>query len=253
MAANSKIAWTDATWNPVVGCTVVSPGCTNCYAMKWAWRHGHNPATPQYHGLTEKVNGRPVWNGKVAFAEKALTAPLHWKKPKRIFVNSMGDLYHEAVPVEWIDRSFDVMEEAERHTFQVLTKRSARQRDYINKRYGCDGAPAHIWCGVSVEDQERADIRIPDLDETFAEIRFISYEPAVGFVDFSPWLRWLSWVVFGCESGPKRRPYELDWARQTRDDCQAAGVAYFLKQTIENGRVVETPKLDGRPWTEFPG
>jgi protein gp37 len=135
MAQKSKIEWTDDTWNPIVGCSIVSPGCTNCYAMRDAWRKNHNPLTPQYHGLTKMVNGNPVWTGQVRLVEHKLSEPTKRRKPTMYFVNSMGDLFHKDAPAEWIDRCFDVMEDADRHIFQVLTKRSAIMRAYVERRY----------------------------------------------------------------------------------------------------------------------
>jgi len=215
MADKSSIEWTDATWNPITGCSVVSPGCTNCYAMKLAGtRLKHHPSRI---GLTTMSKAGPVWNGKVRFNNRWLDQPLRWKKPRMIFVCAHGDLFHEDVPDAWIDKVFAVMALCTRHTFQVLTKRADRMREY------CDGYGAwvrveqliheikpsslwngnvytaknildsarplpNVWLGVSVEDQKRADERIPDLLSTPAAKRFVSYEPALGPVDFSPWL-----------------------------------------------------------------
>jgi len=213
VAGSTSIEWTDATWNPIVGCTIVSPGCTNCYAMKWAHARLDQPHNqfPHYRGTTRKVNGNAVWTGKVAMApDHILTAPLHWKKPKRVFVNSMGDLFHESIPDDWIDRVFAVMALCPRHTFQVLTKRSARLRAYMEPATGIFGRvinqaekirdrlrlPAarydmdfsNVWLGVSAEDQARADERIPDLLATPAAVRFISAEPLLGPINLDPFL-----------------------------------------------------------------
>lgn len=220
----SKIQWTNDTWNPIVGCSLVSPGCTNCYAMKAAHRMGHNPKTPQYQGLTEVVKGNPVWIGQVNLHEPALRKPLSWSKPRRIFVNSMGDLFHEDVPDEWIDRVFAVMALCPQHSFQVLTKRAERMRDYMTKvtleriaksvpapsnlpvskhraTAAITGLPEaaaklygyarptwplpNVWLGVSTEDQTRANDRIPFLLETPAAVRFVSAEPLLGPIDFT--------------------------------------------------------------------
>jgi protein gp37 len=180
MAQNSKIEWTDDTWNPIVGCSIVSPGCTSCYAMRDAWRKNHNPLTPQYHGLTKIVNGNPVWTGQLRLVEHKLVEPLKRRKPTMYFVNSMGDLFHEDAPAEWIDRCFDVMEQTERHTFQVLTKRSSVMRAYVEKRFAGRVPPSHIWLGISTEDQRRYDERSPDLRAIKAGgcITFISAEPS---------------------------------------------------------------------------
>jgi protein gp37 len=201
MADHSHIEWTDATWNPVTGCSVVSPGCTNCYAMKLAGtRLKHIPSRA---GLTRDSKAGPVWTGEVRFNEQWLDQPLRWKKPRMIFVCAHGDLFHEDVPDEWIDRVFAVMALSPRHTFQVLTKRAERMRAYISG-FDCDGARrlnvaygdnAHdevanaiwplpnVWLGVSAEDQQRASERIPDLLTTPAAIRFVSGEPLLGPID----------------------------------------------------------------------
>ncbi|HEV2552748.1 MAG TPA: phage Gp37/Gp68 family protein [Bosea sp. (in: a-proteobacteria)] len=277
MADRTGIEWTDASWNPVVGCSLVSPGCTNCYAMGQAARivrcsEGLGRAST-YDGTVETVKGKPVWTGKVALASEAtLTQPLRWKRPRRIFVNSMGDIFHEDVPDEWIDRVFAVMALAPQHTFQILTKRAARMRGYFEKvRHEggiCDSMSiiwqraveiaterdlmAHyqpqlrvlpnVWLGVSAEDQRRADERIPDLLATPAAIRFVSAEPLLGPIDFgnrqdglpsNAWLTWLDdldWTIVGGESGPNARPMHPDWARSIRDQCAAAGTAFFFKQ-----------------------
>jgi protein gp37 len=279
MADNSKIEWTDATWNPVTGCSVVSPGCTNCYAMRLAGtRLAHLPSRV---GLTQDSKAGPVWTGEVRFNEEWLTQPLGWRKPRMIFVCAHGDLFHEAVPDDVIDRVFAVMALARQHRFQVLTKRSARMRTYMNDllgsgrwltwpdpRHGGDAFCAisanperlfpHVWLGVSVEDQARADERIPDLLATPAAVRWVSAEPLLGPVDLtriSPSgdgyainaLRGyvhdfgiphmdadgkLDWVVVGGESGPSARTWDgfTDAARSIRDQCQDAGVAFFMKQ-----------------------
>ena len=219
------ISWTDETWNPIVGCSIVSPGCTNCYAMKMADRiqaMDSNKAAREfeaghshYHGTTKTVNGKPVWAGKVALApDHIITKPFHWswKKPRMVFVNSMGDLFHEDVPDEWIDRCFAVMALCSHHTFQVLTKRSARMRAYCDgfaawvrigvlldemkpsyhwngnvvqaAHYLSSGRPLpNVWLGISAEDQARWDERYPDLFETRAAIRFASFEPLIGRID----------------------------------------------------------------------
>lgn len=217
MAAKTGIEWTDATWNPIVGCSVVSPGCTNCYAMRMARRiEAMHPAS-HYAGTAIKRKGGPVWTGEVKLAPDRIAFwPLRSKKPRRIFVNSMGDLFHEAIPDEWIDRVFAIMALSPQHTFQVLTKRSARMRAYCSNLGGhherdrvslaakaifaetglggegfwytlADGG-AHIpnvWLGVSTEDQRRADERVPDLLHTPAARRFISAEPLLGPLDLS--------------------------------------------------------------------
>lgn len=202
MAENSLIEWTDATWNPVTGCSVVSPGCTNCYAMRLAGtRLQHHPSRA---GLTRYTKAGPVWNGQVRLNKDWLTQPLSWTRPRLIFVCAHADLFHEAVPDEWIDRVFAVMALAPQHTFQVLTKRSARMMAYMTsdwslRVYGAiEGDPAgaaacgwlassaplpNVWLGVSAEDQRRADERVPDLLATPAAVRFFSAEPLLGSLD----------------------------------------------------------------------
>jgi len=204
MAEKSNIEWTDATWNPIVGCSLASPGCTNCYAMKWAAARLDQPhgQFPHYMGTTKKVNGHAVWSGKIAEApEHIWMAPLKRKKPTKYFVNSMGDLFHEDVPDEWIDRVFAIMALCPQHTFQVLTKRSKRMRDYCTSLltptrlvaaalktpkgevFSATWPLRNVWLGVSCEDQKRADERIPDLLATPAAKRFVSAEPLLGPID----------------------------------------------------------------------
>lgn len=285
MGANTAIEWTQATWNPIVGCSVISPGCTNCYAMRIAPRLEAMQPGGHYAGTTQRSKAGAVWTGKLAMApDPILTAPLRRRKPTTYFANSMGDLFHEAVPDEWIDRVFAVMVLSPQHTFQVLTKRSARMREYMRPRGTCipiewrqeaerlsgedPGAMRHplpnVWLGVSTEDQERADERVPDLLASPAAIRFVSAEPLLGPVDLRPWLLAyqcldcfggrtrvtgvfydepcpacggsgcetprLDWVIVGGESGPDARPMHPDWARALRDQCVGAGVPFFFKQ-----------------------
>ena len=263
MGETTGISWTDSTWNPTVGCAVVSPGCTNCYAMKMAGTR--LVETPIYRGLTKPSKAGPVWTGEVRVNEKALTLPLRWRKPRRIFVNSMSDLFHENLPDEAIDRVFAVMALAPQHTFQVLTKRSARMREYATRlsrsiaplekaardlgyTFKFEGRPLlpwpirNVWLGVSCEDQARADERISDLLATPAAVRFISAEPLLGPLDLRVWMpddryteqESISWVIAGGESGPGARPFDVAWARSLRDQCKAAGVACFVKQMGAN-------------------
>ena len=201
----SKIEWTEKTWNPIVGCSVVSPGCTNCYAMKFAARLlDGNPKMPHYGGTTKIVNGKAIWTGKVALAsDHILTEPLRRRRPTTYFVNSMGDLFHEDVPDEWVDRVFAVMALCQQHTFQVLTKRAARMRHYMasepqdrwNEQAAIlmswddmpqrgSGPLCNVWLGVSAERQQEADERVPDLLATPAAVRFVSAEPLLGDINF---------------------------------------------------------------------
>ena len=254
MADKTGIEWTraadgtpGATWNPIVGCSVISPGCTNCYAMRQAGRWLRR--TPKFAGLTQPSKAGPVWTGEMRLWEKALDQPLRWKKPRRIFVNSMSDLFHESLPDEWIDRIVAVMSRCPQHQFQVLTKRSARMRDYydgdalnrIIARLVDETGEArltsplpNVHLGVSVEDQERV-ARIRELLATAAAVRWVSLEPLLGPVDLAVPLGGvggvrLDWVVLGGESGRHARPMDSAWARSVRDQCRAAGVPFFFKQ-----------------------
>jgi protein gp37 len=285
----TSIEWTEATWNPIAGCSVLSPGCTNCYAMRTAARLARIEATaPIYAGLTQPSKAGPVWTGRIAVNEKALLEPLRRRKPTMYFVNSMSDLFHEAVPDETIDRVFAVMALCPQHTFQVLTKRSARMREYVGRAGVAGNArfyPGHsimtamdglsrdkwpdlrwplpnVWLGVSVEDQKRADERIPDLLATPAAVRFLSCEPLLGPVDLrghisEPWeglastwtdrdgilrgdltgnaIDGIEWVIVGGESGPGARPMRDIWAQDIVNQCQDAGTAVFVKQLSSGG------------------
>lgn len=304
MAAASTIEWTGATWNPITGCSHASPGCKHCFAQDLAGSRLRSHASRA--GLTQPSKAGPVWTGEVRLNEKWLDQPLRWARPREIFVCAHGDLFHESVPDAWIDRVFAVMALAQQHTFQVLTKRSARMRAYCTDlatprriwELVCDlvlaGAPGcgdvvliapvmderaappgrrlhlgtwplpNVWKGVSVEDQTRADERLPELFATPAALRWMSGEPLLGPVDLSAvkvpiggqlnalsghWASWplgevrgqafismraqqptLDWVVVGGESGRGARPMHPQWARQLRDQCAAAGVPFFFKQ-----------------------
>jgi protein gp37 len=209
MSTGTTIEWTEATWNPLVGCSRVSAGCQRCYAERLV----HRGLAPQHRGLTKLVGGEPRWTGEVRLVESALSLPLRWKTPRRVFVNSLSDLFHESVPDEWVLSIFEVMGGAWWHTYQLLTKRPERMAaviERINPTLREQGrAPfgpvwKHVWLGVSVEDQATADERIPLLLETPAEVRWVSAEPLLGPVDFSPWFPprqpALDWVVVGGES-----------------------------------------------------
>lgn len=222
----SKIEWTDETWNPVTGCTKVSPGCAHCYAKRlWA----------------KTYPGRAF--GDVRMHEDRLVQPLHWRKPRKVFVCSMGDLFHKDVPTEFIWRVFSIMRRAEQHTFQVLTKRPERMASVVEEMLTascCDPAP-NIWVGTSVEDQASLDTRAEHLLLTPAAKRFISYEPALGPINPLPYLpnalcegglvNRLDWIVCGGESGGvDARPMNPDWPRLVRNQCQSVGVPFFFKQ-----------------------
>ncbi len=238
MAQNSSIEWTDATWNPVTGCTKISSGCDNCYAERFSER---------FRG----VKDHPFETGfDLTLRPARSRQPIEWHKPKMIFVNSMSDLFHKEIPTEFVDQVFDTMEEADQHTYQVLTKRSSRMRNYINKRYVGTTAPSHIWLGTSVEDKTKKS-RIRHVSDMAAGIRFLSLEPLIGPVGELD-LTGIHWVIVGGESGPKARPIEEQWVRDIRDQCVDADVAFFFKQwggirPKSNGRI-----LDGDVWNQYP-
>lgn len=238
MAANSAIEWTDATWNPVTGCTKLSAGCDNCYAARFSER---------FRG----VAGHPFATGfDLTLRPERLRQPLEWKRPRLIFVNSMSDLFHKEVPKDYIAAVFDTMERANWHVYQVLTKRSSLLQKFINERYRDRHAPPHMWFGVSVENRKAAS-RIVHLRKTNVMVRFLSIEPLiapVGQLD----LDGISWVIVGGESGPKARKMNPQWAKDVRDQCVAANVAFFFKQW--GGRSPKTGGrlLDGQEWNQFP-
>ncbi len=271
MAENSKIEWTDATWNPIRGCSVVSSGCKNCYAMQVAARF--SGAGQAYEDLAYRNESGAHWTGKVAFVDKHLEDPLRWKRPRRIFVNSMSDLFHPEVKFDWLNRIFDVMERASQHTFQILTKRPDLMRCYVGDRFDERKVVApNIWFGVSVEDQRSADERIPDLINTPAAVRWLSCEPLLEAVDLSEYFdcsnvleNWpfgkvyapsgepfngklIHWVVVGGESGHGARPMHPDWARSLRDQCVAANVPFFFKQ---HGEWLHESQTDESLWAKF--
>ena len=234
MASNSKIEWTETTWNPVTGCSKVSSGCLNCYAERMAHRL-HAMGNPNYR------NGFDV-----TLHPHLLDAPLTWKRPRMIFVNSMSDLFHEEVPIEFIQAVFATMERAHWHTFQILTKRSRRLVELGDLL----SWPPNVWMGVSVEDMDVTS-RVDDLRSVGAEVRFLSLEPLLGPLSALN-LDGIHWVIVGGESGPGARPMDPDWVVNIRDQCDAVGVPFFFKQwggvfKKRNGR-----QLDGRTWDELP-
>lgn len=234
MATNSTIEWTQATWNPITGCTKISPGCKHCYAERLAGRL--------------RAMGNPSYtNGfELSLQEHMLDAPLRWKKPRRIFVNSMSDLFHTDVPVEYIQRVFDVMQRAHWHTFQILTKRSERLAALSDVLNWHD----NIWMGVSVENADYA-FRIDHLRQTGAAIKFLSLEPLLGPLSNLD-LRDIDWAIVGGESGPGARPAREKWITEIREQCDRAGTRFFFKQwggvnKKKTGRV-----LEGRTWDDMP-
>jgi protein gp37 len=238
MASSTAIEWTDATWNPVTGCSKLSAGCDNCYAERFSERFRGVPDHPFENGFDLTL--RPL----------RLEQPLHWKQPRMIFVNSMSDLFHKEVPRAFISKVFDTMEKANWHTFQILTKRSSLMRDFLRNRYGDGRGPNHMWFGVSIEDGNRLS-RLRHIQQAPAGVRFLSIEPLIGPVGQLD-LTGIDWVIAGGESGPKSRPMEREWVREIRDQCRDAKVAFFFKQwggfrPKSGGR-----KLDGREWSQFP-
>lgn len=297
----TAIGWTDETWNPIRGCTQVSPGCANCYAKHQAARIVRmNKGKPcKYDGLVRFTKrGEPTWTGRVAFDSETLAAPLRWRTPRRVFVNSMSDLFHESLTNEQIAAVFGVMAAAPRHTFQVLTKRAERMRAWFEwaGRLNLDDLQRlairailgpgrcrvtrgttwpleNVWLGVSVENQDAADERIPLLLQTPAAVRFLSCEPLLGRLDIAKWMPLvfrvgvapnpdgtpfalpahgggpgLNWVISGCESGPLARAADDDWFEVIEEQCRAAGVPHFLKQQMVDGKLVHD--FPGRQ--EFP-
>jgi protein gp37 len=239
MADGSAIEWTDATWNPVTGCTKITSGCDHCYAERFSER---------FRG----VIGHPFENGfDLTLRPERIDQPLSWRRPRMIFVNSMSDVFHKEVPRTFIDRVFSTMEKADHHVFQVLTKRSSLMRDYLRSRYGNGMAPGHIWLGVSVENAA-SKARIEHLREAPASVRFISAEPLIGPIGAVD-LGGIHWVIAGGESGPGARPMAIDWAREVRDLCADQGVAFFFKQWGGTRPKSGGRSLDGREWNELPG
>ena len=255
MAFESTIEWTESTWNPVTGCTKISPGCKHCYAQTFAERWRGIPGHPYEQGFDLKL-----WS-------RRLEMPLRWKDSRTIFVNSMSDLFHKEVPDSFVSRVFHVMELASWHNFQILTKRAERFAEWSQKTFhGVNGPtkgkkrwPKNVWAGVSIESQDYVD-RVEQLIRIPADIRFLSVEPLLGPVQIKgSHLARIHWVIVGGESGNQARPMDPNWARNVRDQCLAAGVPFFFKQwgvydsrgrrrsKKESGRV-----LDGRIWNEMP-
>jgi len=251
----SAIEWTDATWNPITGCTKISPGCAYCYAETFAERFRGVPGHPFEQGFDIK------------FWPERLKLPLKWKEPRRIFVNSMSDLFHESVPDDFIKQIFGVMGQAKHHIFQVLTKRCERMLDWTRSYFLSSGAvkngkrawPAHVWLGVSVENQLYTS-RIKYLQQTPALIRFLSVEPLLGPVNFDgSTLKGIHWVIVGGESGPRARPVKPEWVFKIRGQCEKHNVPFFFKQWgaydpsgKRVGKKVAGRILEGRTWDEIP-
>jgi len=234
MSDNSSIEWTDATWNPITGCTKISPGCANCYAETFAERFRGVPNHPYEQGFDLKL-----WPNRLAL-------PAQWKKAKRIFVNSMSDLFHKNVPEEYIFKVFDVMNEVSLHQYQVLTKRAERLAEMSDRlKWG-----NNIWMGVSVESADYVS-RIDCLRQTKAAVKFLSVEPLLGPIpDMN--LTGIDWVIVGGESGHRARPVSEEWIIQIREQCKAAGVPFFFKQWGGRNKKKAGRILEGRTWDDMP-
>ncbi|MCL5670731.1 MAG: phage Gp37/Gp68 family protein [Acidobacteria bacterium] len=239
MSFESSIEWTDATWNPVRGCTKISPGCKHCYAETFAER---------FRG----VKGHPYEQGfDLRLVPEKLGEPLRWRAPKMIFVNSMSDLFHEDVPDEYIIAVAEVMRAAKWHTFQVLTKRALRLRKLLGTKLRFAASQPHIWWGVSVENRKHGLPRIEHLRSANAKVRFLSIEPLLE--DLGPLnLRGISWVIVGGESGPGARPMEKAWALSVRNQCRTSGVHFFFKQWGGVHKSLAGRKLEGKTYDELP-
>ena len=252
----TKIEWTDETWNPVTGCTKVSAGCKNCYAERMskrlAGRFGY-PADDPF---------------RVTLHPDRLEQPLHWRKPRRVFVCSMGDLFHKDVPLYFQVNVWRTMADSLHHTFQVLTKRADLMQHRLQPLSQTFGVLPNVWLGVTVENQETADERAHVLAQIAASVRFLSLEPLLGPIDlgfmgtapktwtangaYRPVWSFFNWVIAGCESGPGRRDADIEWFRDLCNQCDDALVPFFLKQMDRDGKIEKLPELDGRAWAEFP-
>jgi len=243
--AETSIEWTDATWNPVAGCSIISPGCTNCYAMRMAARLEAMGAE-KYFGLTRKSGNRHVWTGGVSLDRRALDMPQRWRKPRMIFVNSMSDLFQDAVPAEFIGEVWTRMATARQHTFQVLTKRAERMAEITQIL----PVLPNVWLGVSVENGDHVS-RLDALRRAEAAIRFVSFEPLLGSVAGAD-LSGVDWAIVGGESGPRARPMKQAWVREIRSLCRRHETAFFFKQWGGTNKARTGRVLDGKVWDEFP-
>lgn len=246
MAGASDIEWTDATWNPVAGCTIISPGCTNCYAMRMAARLDAM-GLKKYSGTTRKSGGRAVWTGKVRLDVDSLSAPSRWRKPRRVFVNSMADLFHERVPIDFVHRVWDVMEEARQHSFQVLTKRPDRLAEFLDQRVSLK---QNVWVGTSVENASYL-WRLDALRRARALIKFVSFEPLLDRIA-SPDLNEIDWIIVGGESGPGARRMEPIWVDDLYRAARKFNAAFFFKQWGGPQKKKTGRTFKGREWSEFP-
>jgi protein gp37 len=245
--AETSIEWTDATWNPVAGCTVLTAGCTNCYAMRMAARLD-SMGLEKYKGLTRKSGRRAVWTGKIRLDEKSLGTPRGWSKPQRVFVNSMSDLFHPDVPPEFIRRVWLVMKDTPRHTYQILTKRPERMSEVLSGRH-FDVLP-NVWLGTSVED-DRVLGRLDALRTVPAAIKFVSFEPLLGSVAAGD-LAGIQWAIVGGESGPHARQMKPEWVNEIATMCDRAGAAFFFKQWGGKNKKAAGRMLNGQTYDDMP-
>lgn len=252
--SETAIEWTDATWNPVAGCNIMSAGCTNCYAMQMA-RRLEAMGVEKYIGLTRQSGKRTIWNGKIIEDESALEIPLRWRKPRKVFVNSMSDLFHPEVSTSFVSRVWEIMARTPRHSYQILTKRPDRMAEFA----ATEGFRnlSNVWLGTSVESAAVLH-RIESLRKISAAIRFISFEPLIGPVG-SLDLSGIDWAIVGGESGPKARPISEEWIDEIHDSCRQSGTAFFFKQwgTWGKDNKKRSKKLNGRiyrgqVWNEMP-
>jgi len=250
MGMGSRIEWTEATWNPVAGCTPVSPGCLNCYAARMALRLASMPngTGKKYRGTSKRArDGRPVFSGRINFGDDdVIDQPRRWKLPRTIFVNSMSDLFHEGVPLGFIQRVFRVMEECPQHRFQVLTKRPERTLKLASALHW----PTNVWMGTSVESREYYG-RIRSLQRVPAKIRFLSCEPLLGRLPRMP-LKGIHWVIVGGESGPGARPMDGMWVVEIKRQCEKRDIPFFFKQWGGVNKKAEGRELQGRTWDGMP-
>lgn len=245
--AETSIEWTDATWNPVAGCTVLTAGCTNCYAMRMAARL-EAMGTEKYRGLTRKSGRRAVWTGKIRLDHASLDVPKKWSKPRKVFVNSMSDLFHDAVPIEFIARVWEVMRDTPRHTYQILTKRPERMAQVL-ARPSFEILP-NVWLGTSVEDDRVLD-RLDAIRQVPAAIRFVSLEPLIGSVAQGD-LTSIHWAIVGGESGPRAREMKSEWVDEIEAMCRRSGTAFFFKQWGGKNKKAAGRLLNGKTYDEMP-
>lgn len=243
--SETTIEWTDATWNPIAGCTAISPGCTNCYAARMAHRL-EAMGVDKYRNLTRVSGRRPVWTGQIRLDEHALDTPVAWTRPRMVFVNSMSDLFHEQVPLQVIKKVWGVMSRTRRHTYQILTKRPERMAEIVPDLERLN----NVWLGTSVEGGAQAD-RLDVLRQVPAAVRFVSFEPLISRVP-SPDLASIHWAIVGGESGPGARPMDLDWVDEIHQAARTYGTAFFFKQWGGVQKKKSGRELHGRTYDEMP-